>query len=47
VLEGRIPNEFGKVMSSLRVLDLSDNKLQGAIPFLWEHMHIAVFTAPK
>ncbi|CAJ1953044.1 unnamed protein product [Sphenostylis stenocarpa] len=32
LLEGVIPDGFGKVMKSLEVLDLYDNKLQGEIP---------------
>ncbi|KAG4941620.1 hypothetical protein JHK87_045491 [Glycine soja] len=38
MLEGTIPNGFGKVMNSLEILDLSGNKLQGVIPSFFGNM---------
>ncbi|KOM55332.1 hypothetical protein LR48_Vigan10g122400 [Vigna angularis] len=38
MLEGPIPDGFGKVMNSIEVLYLSDNKLQGEIPSFFGNM---------
>ncbi|RDY01622.1 putative inactive leucine-rich repeat receptor kinase XIAO, partial [Mucuna pruriens] len=38
MLEGPVPDGFGKVMNSLEVLDLSSNKLQGEIPSFFGNM---------
>jgi len=38
MLEGLIPDGFGKVMKSLEVLYLFDNKLQGEIPSFFGNM---------
>ena len=38
MLEGTIPDGFGKVMNSLEVLDLYGNKLQGEIPSFFGKM---------
>ncbi|KAL2334883.1 hypothetical protein Fmac_016096 [Flemingia macrophylla] len=38
LLEGPIPDRFGKEMNSLEYLDLSDNKLRGKIPSLIGNM---------
>ncbi|XP_017438177.1 receptor-like protein EIX2 [Vigna angularis] len=38
MLEGPIPDGFGKVMNSIEVLDLSGNKLRGEIPSFFGNM---------